>query len=182
MALFPLFGATDAARARLAQQRTGLFRLALMWCHDRALAEDLTQETLAKALGHAGQLRDPKKLRPWLCGILVNCWRDHLRARRPTMNLDEVEEQWLADENTPESALGRLQLAARVRAAVARLPVGQREVLSLVDLEGCSYAQVAEMLGLPIGTVMSRLCRARSALRERLVDARDERPVLRNVK
>ena len=50
-----------------------------MWCHDRALADDLTQEALTKAPLHADQLRDPTRLRPWLYGILVNCWRDHLR-------------------------------------------------------------------------------------------------------
>jgi RNA polymerase sigma-70 factor (ECF subfamily) len=188
MPLLSLFHRHDAFGARLAAHRVGLFRVALMWCHDRALADDLAQETLAKALAAARQLRDPDKLRPWLYGILANCWRDHLRAHRPTEDIDTLDEQWLAAEGTPEQALGQAQLARRVRAAIARLPTGQREVLALVDLEACSYAQVAEILALPIGTVMSRLCRARAALRQALAGtdgeraAHHERPALRRVK
>jgi RNA polymerase sigma-70 factor (ECF subfamily) len=70
-----------------------------------------------------------------------------------------------------------------VRQSIARLPLAQRQVVILIDLEGCSYAAVGEALEIPIGTVMSRLCRARAALRERLLgtlDARETR--LRSVK
>lgn len=182
MALFSLFGHAVAVRHRLGECRAGLFRLALMWCHDRALADDLTQEALTKALARAHQLRDPDRLRPWLYGILVNCWRDHLRARRPNEDIDSIEEHWLATEDHCELAASRSQLATRVRAAVARLPVGQRETLALVDLEECTYAEVAQILAIPIGTVMSRLCRARAALRETLADTQAERPALRSVK
>ncbi len=180
MSLLSLFNRPDPLHARIAACRLSLFRLAMMWCHDRALADDLTQDTLAKALAASAQLRDPARLRPWLYGILANGWRDHLRARRPMDDIETVDEQWLACGDTPETALGQAQLAARVRAAIARLPVGQREVLALVDLEACSYAQVAEILALPIGTVMSRLSRARAALRELL--AATDRPALRRVK
>jgi RNA polymerase sigma-70 factor (ECF subfamily) len=183
MPLFSLFGRADRLRASVQDSRAALFRLAYLWCHDRALADDLTQEALAKALAHAGQLRDPAKLRPWLCGILTNCWRDHLRALRPMDDIDTIEEHHLAsDVAAPDRMLGQAQLALRVRAAIGRLPVGQRAVLSLVDLEGLSYAEVARVLDIPIGTVMSRLCRARAALRESLSDA-DHAPVaLRSVK
>lgn len=168
MDFLALFGRSDSRRRELEQSRTALFRLAYLWCHDRSLADDLTQETLAKAVVHAGQLRDPAKLRSWLYGILANCWRDHLRARRPTEDIDAIEEHHLASEFTPEHAASQSQLAARVRAAVDRLPIGQREVLALVDLEECSYAEAAEILAIPIGTVMSRLCRARASLRTSL--------------
>lgn len=168
--------------ARLAQSRASLYRLAFMWCHDPALADDLTQEALVKALRHAGQLRDPARLRAWLYGILANCWRDHLRARKPSEDIDSIEEQLLADSDTPELAASQAQLALRVRAAVARLPIGQREVLALVDLEECSYAEVAQILDIPIGTVMSRLCRGRAALRAALADTQAPRPALRSVK
>ena len=82
----------------------------------------------------------------------------------------------------PDQTLGRTQLALRVRAAVAQLPVGQRTVLSLVDLEGLTYAEVAQAMDIPIGTVMSRLCRARAALREMLAEGAQARPALRSVK
>jgi RNA polymerase sigma-70 factor (ECF subfamily) len=175
MGVLSLFGRGAAAgtpdmHERLVQSRAGLYRLALMWSQDPSLADDLTQDALAKALQRCAQLRDAAKLRPWLCGILLNCWRDHLRARRPTEDIDEIDEHWLAAGDGTEQGAARLQLAARVRAAIARLPLGQREVLALVDLEECTYAEVAQMLALPIGTVMSRLCRARAALRTLLAD------------
>ena len=178
MALFSFFARPGALRDRIAERRAGLYRLALMWCHDPALADDLTQEAIAKALARSGQLRDADRLRPWLFGILVNCWRDHLRALRPAEDIDAIEEHWLATEESCEQTAGRAELAERVRAAVAQLPVGQRQVLALVDLEQCSYAEVAQTLAIPIGTVMSRLCRARAALRVLLADAQAERPAV----
>ena len=180
MPLLSLFNRPDRLDLRIAACRASLFRLALMWCHDRALADDLTQEALTKALAAAGQLRDPARLRPWLFGILANCWRDHLRARRPMDDIETVDEHWLAGGNSPEQALDQSRLALRVRQAIGRLSVAQREVLALVELESCSYAQVAEILALPIGTVMSRLCRARATLRVQLAD--DRQLPLRRVK
>lgn len=179
--ILPLRLGTGVA-ARLAEQRHSLFRLASLWCHDRALADDLAQEALAKAFGRAHQLRDPEKLRPWLYGILVNCWRDHLRARRPTADIDTIDPQALAaHDDTPEAAASRSELVNEVRAAIARLPQAQREVLALVDLEGCSYAEAAEILDIPMGTVMSRLCRSRAALRVLITDGRSEVARLRRV-
>lgn len=182
MRLIPLLANFNGMRAHLATCRPALVRLATLWCHDGALAQDLAQEALAKALAHADQLRDPDKLRPWLYGILANCWRDHLRALRPTEDIDTIEEHWLATADTAELAASRTQLGARVRAAVGRLPVGQRLVLALVDLEECSYAEVAQILTIPIGTVMSRLCRARAAMRAALADTQLEHQALRSVK
>lgn len=157
-------------RARIEASRASLFRLAYMWCHDRAVADDLTQEALARALERCGQLRDESRLRSWLCSVLANCWRDHLRARRPIDDIDAIDEARLAGDDTTHQQACASQLAARVRAAIARLPIGQRQVLSLVDLEERSYAEVAEILEIPIGTVMSRLCRGRIALRSALAD------------
>lgn len=177
------FRPSSGLAGRLAEQRQGLFRLASLWCHDRTLADDLAQEALAKAFGRAHQLRDPASLRPWLYGILVNCWRDHLRARRPTEDIDAIDPQELVvHDDNPETAASRSELVHEVRAAIARLPQTQREVLALVDLEGCSYAEAAEILDIPMGTVMSRLCRSRAALRELITDARSEAAHLRRVK
>ena len=171
-----VFGSSEF-RERLEGARIRLYRLAYSWCHDAALADDLAQETLIKALKKSSQLRDMGAFEGWLFRILSNCWRDHLRQRRSTENiddLDDAEEMPFASFSTPEDAHGQKQLVARVRAAVERLPLGQRQVLTLIDLEECSYSETAEILGIPIGTVMSRICRARKALKLQLL----ERPPL----
>jgi len=155
-------------QARLDELRAPLFRVACAWSHDRALADDLVQDTLVKAMLHAEQLRDPERLRNWLFGIMANCWRDHLRGLRPMVDIEALDEACFCSDETPDMAYDRGQIVIRVRAAVARLPIGQRQVVTLVDLEEFSYAEVAACLGIPIGTVMSRLCRARLALRELL--------------
>jgi RNA polymerase sigma-70 factor (ECF subfamily) len=79
---------------------------------------------------------------------------------------------------TPEDERATAEIVARVRAAIARLPLGQRQVVTLVDLEELSYAEVALALGIPIGTVMSRLCRARATLRDTLTDERASAQVI----
>jgi RNA polymerase sigma-70 factor (ECF subfamily) len=155
----------------LAEYRGNLYRIAYSWCHNPALADDLAQETLAKALKNSAQLRDPKTTRAWLYRILSNCWRDHFRRSRDTVDVDDVV---LIEGETPDISHDRNQVISRVRGAVALLPIGQRQVISLVDLEGCTYIEVAQILDVPIGTVMSRLSRARKALKERLLDTEAE--------
>jgi RNA polymerase sigma-70 factor (ECF subfamily) len=166
MDLGSIFGLPGRPEIRVEEHRNALFRTAYAWTHDRALAEDLAQETVVKALRCAHQLREPERLKSWLFGIMANCWRDHLRALRPNVDIDAIDEECLGTDESPEQACARAEIVEQVRAAVARLPVGQRQVLTLVDLEEFSYADVATVLGIPIGTVMSRLCRARLALRE----------------
>ena len=78
-------------RQRLEALRPRLYRLAYAWCHDAALADDLTQETLIKALGRSNQLRDAQALDGWLFSILNNCWRDQLRARRDFVDVDDLD-------------------------------------------------------------------------------------------
>jgi RNA polymerase sigma-70 factor (ECF subfamily) len=145
----------------LAEYRGNLYRIAYSWCHNPALADDLVQDTLAKALKNRNQLRDPKTVKAWLYRILSNCWHDHFRRSKDTVT-------------TPDSSHDRQQIIDRVRNAIACLPMGQRQVITLVDLEGCSYIEVAQIIDVPIGTVMSRLSRARKALKERLLEAEVE--------
>ncbi len=152
----------------LAEYRGNLYRIAYSWCHNPALADDLVQEAMAKALKSSTQLRDPKTFKAWLYRILSNCWHDHFRRSRDTVDIDDVV---LIEKETPDSHHDRQQVIQRVRSAIAQLPMGQRQVISLVDLEGCSYIEVAQILDVPIGTVMSRLSRARKALKERLLEA-----------
>ena len=139
---------------------------AYSWGHDPALASDLSQEAMVKALKQVKQLRDPKKLDSWLFGILINCWRDHFRKLRETVDIDDVE---LQHEDTPEKLKQTQDMVDSVRGSIARLPEGQRQVVTLVNLEGFSYAEVAEILEIPVGTVMSRLSRARNTLAEYLL-------------
>ena len=167
----------------IAERRRRLYRIAYAWCYDRTLAEDLAQETLARGLKSLMQLRDLAALDGWLINILHNCWLDHLRRRRPTEHLDDVQE---TDFFVVDDGHDRHDMIARVRGAIAKLPVGQREALSLVELEGFSYPEVAQMLDVPLGTVTSRIGRARESLRTLLFEFKDEvrvhAPDLRRVK
>jgi RNA polymerase sigma-70 factor (ECF subfamily) len=154
---------------QLEEVRPKLFRVAYAWCHDAGLADDLVQETLAKALSKANQLRDPQALHAWLFSIMSNCWRDHFRRLQNLDELDETDEARLVSDSCPEEEHARSQLVSHVRSAIAGLPMGQRQVLTLVDLEEFSYNEVAGILNIPVGTVMSRLCRARKSLKELLL-------------
>jgi RNA polymerase sigma-70 factor (ECF subfamily) len=157
------------ARRRLEAVRPRLHRLAHAWCHDAALADDLVQETLAKALTRGEQLRDAQALEGWLFSILNNVWRDHLRARRDHLDIDDLDELITSDAPGPEQNYASRQTTRRVRDAIARLPLGQCQVVTLVDIEECAYAEVAAILDVPVGTVMSRLSRARQALKRLLM-------------
>jgi RNA polymerase sigma-70 factor (ECF subfamily) len=171
--------AERALAAQIEDSRERLYRMAYAWCHNAALADDLVQETLARGLARTDQLREFEKLGGWLFAILNRCWLDHLRGRRDEVD-DEILAELPADLPGPDGHAERRQTVNRIRTAVAALPLGQRQVVTLVDLEEMSYAEVATALAIPIGTVMSRLCRARSALRELLAPAADRR--LRSVK
>lgn len=157
-------------RRRLEELRPRLYRLAYSWCHDAALADDLAQEALIKALARCEQLRDAQALESWLFSILNNCWRDHLRGRREFAgefsDIADIDELIVDESPSPEQRYASRQTIQRVRQAIASLPIGQRQVITLVDIEECSYASVAAILDVPVGTVMSRLARARQALRQ----------------
>ena len=167
-----LFSRDHKLRQRLEAMRPRLYRLAYSWTMNPALADDLTQDTLTKGIRKVGQLKNPDALEGWLFGILRNCWRDHYRSHR---EMDELDHEQLTDEITPEHHHEQQHIVSKVRCAITQLAETQREVVTLVDLEGFSYAEVAESLDIPIGTVMSRLCRARKALAEKLLALEEPR-------
>jgi RNA polymerase sigma-70 factor (ECF subfamily) len=169
--LLPFSNSTSQFRAKIKEFRTPMVRLAFSWCGDGMLAEDLAQEAIAKALKSHHQLKDIEKFKCWVFTILNNCWREHLRKQKPTIDLDELV---IVADNNMELEASTQQTVERVRLAVSRLPLGQRQVVTLVDLLGFSYAEVATTLEIPGGTVMSRLNRARSALRESLLSYHNE--------
>lgn len=143
---------------------------------DRAGADDLVQDTLERAWANAAQWRPGKALRPWLFGIMHNLRIDQYRRNVPPLYpLDDAAE--VATRATQGDRLDVLALDA----ALARLPEEQRQVLLLVSLEEMSYGEVASALGIPPGTVMSRLARGRERLRQ-LLDEPQPSPRLRVVK
>lgn len=173
----------DNRAEMITHQRDRLFRIALAWCGDYMLADDLAQDAVSKGIANKSQLQDPDKLPAWIFRILHNCWMEYLRRYRPMLDIDTDE--FISNEE-PESDFNEMQIIRSVRQAVAKLPIGQRQVISLVDLEERSYAEVAEILGIPIGTVMSRLNRARTLLKIHLKNIDEpstmDRPQLRSVK
>ena len=176
----PLFGSAQL-RKGLEERWQRLYRVAYSWCHDTQLAKDLVQESISRALKNNQQLRDPAALDGWLFKILVNCWRDCCRGKR---DLLPIEDDSLTDEQTPESIHGRDAMIRHVRSAVKKLKSEHREIISLVDLEQMSYKEVADILDIPMGTVMSRLCRARNQLREELqhITEKNARAIVRRIK
>ena len=175
MEILDFFLRTREAQRALVEARARLYRVAYSWCRNPALADDLVQETLTKALKKSAQLRDPKARDAWLFTILANCYRDHFRRSREMDDIDDVE---ISHESTPESESSSAQIVGLVRAAVARLSDGQRQVVTLVDLEGFSYGEVAKILDVPIGTVMSRLCRARNTMKALLLPEFQNNPAI----
>jgi RNA polymerase sigma-70 factor (ECF subfamily) len=167
MDVFSFLGRSREDHARLDQHRLRLYRIAYAWTHNATLADDLVQETLAKALRKSGQLRDPNAGEAWLYSILSNCYNDHFRRLRVT---EEIDNNTLTHDFTPEKESSQQEIVHKVRSAIAKLSEGQRQVVTLVDIQGLSYVEVAQVLNVPIGTVMSRLCRARNALKDLLDD------------
>jgi len=167
------FSQRRAFKKLVSNSRERLYRMAYAWTHDPYLADDLVQQTLCKALNNQRQLRDMVAADAWLFRILANCLTDYRRARREVLHGDDLA---LVENRTPETQTEEQQLVDKVRLAVSRLPIAQCQVVTLVDLEGFTYASVAETLDIPVGTVMSRLCRGRAALRDSLMDARSQLP------
>lgn len=177
-----LFACKDKLAAHQVRAcRDRLYRIAYSWCHDAMLADDLAQETLSKAIQKLDQLRNRDCMDAWLFSILNNQWREFLRRSRPCEDIDNLV---YMHEDTPEVVQIRQQRIDAVQQAISELPLAQRQVLTLVDIEGLSYTNVAEVLRVPIGTVMSRLSRARSGLEKKLRLRENMLPVanLRSVK
>lgn len=172
MTLPCLFGRSRQFHRELETKWHRLYRLAYAWCHDTQLASDLVQESIVKALGNRKQLRESQAMDAWLFTILANCWRDHIRRSREMTDIDDVP---LVHASNPETECGQLEIVCRVRAAIAELAIDQRQIITLVDLEGLAYDEVALVLGIPVGTVMSRLFRARRDLKRRLNEAETAR-------
>lgn len=162
--LAPLSDPTDETlTAAMVAELPRLRRYALYLCYNHADADDLVQDCLEAALSKKGSLQDPARLRSWLFSILNNLYLMRLRsnARRGQMLQIEDFADSLAASASPEDR----QTARDLARAMAKLSAEHRQILLLLNVEGYGYQQVADTLGIPIGTVMSRLARARRRLR-----------------
>jgi len=154
-----------------------LYRYAQWLTRDRTEAEDLVQEAYLKGIRGFESFVAGSNIRAWMFRIVRNTFltsRTGLRAV-PPLSLDEQPElvDQIADEATPESHFLQRANAQALRRAIEELPVEFREVLLLCDAEGMSYKEIAETLSIPMGTVTSRLLRARQKIRKAL--AHEER-------
>lgn len=150
-----------------------LYNFACWLARDRAEAEDLVQESFAKALKGFGSFQRGTNFKAWIFQILRNTFLTSKTglAAKLTVPLEQEEEgpsYEPVETATPETILLANSSKEAVQQAIEQLPLAYREVLLLADLEEFKYAEIAEALRLPIGTVMSRLSRARRAVRETL--------------
>ena len=141
-----------------------LRRFAHSLSRDPADADDLTQATIERALRSKQQWQPGTRLDSWAYRIMRNLWIDTARARSRKAVHEAPEEAGLSVGEDPRDAMDAAIDLRRVTVAMGRLPDEQREVVALILIEGFGYREVSEMLGLPIGTVSSRLVRGRTAL------------------
>ncbi len=163
--------------SKLEENIPSLRRYAWSLMRQSSDADDLVQDCLVRALDRIETVRAEGDLRPWLFAIMHNLYVSRWRRmqRHPEVAADDVEAELAMPAAQPASMEMRLALRG-----LAQLPEDQRRVILLVAVEGFQYDEVARMLEIPIGTVMSRLSRARDKLRD-LMEGR-ERPQLRRVK
>ncbi|MDD2407259.1 MAG: RNA polymerase sigma factor RpoE [Tepidiphilus sp.] len=162
-------------------------RLLSRLVRDPAEVEDLTQETFIKAYRALDSFRGDSAFYTWLYRIAINTAKNHLMAsnRRPsasaTVHQTEEGEQWdeldlLSDSETPENLLLTQEIAQTVEETIQSLPEELRTAITLRELEGLSYEEIAQVMGCPIGTVRSRIFRAREAIAQRLRPLLDTAP------
>ncbi len=171
--------------------RDELRKAALKLTHSLESAEDLVQETLLHAFRGFAQFKQGTNLKAWLMRIMFNLFISHYRHQQRTVQTVSLEglleELELAEENSdllldeavsPEEIVMAKVMDDEVAKALEQLPEPFREVVILCDIEGLSYAEVAQALGIPVGTVRSRLSRARETLRRLLWDYAKKRRLI----
>jgi RNA polymerase sigma-70 factor, ECF subfamily len=185
--------AEDRARFEglIGEQLDGLYRSALRLTRNRSAAEDLVQEVMLKSWRSFHTFQDGTSVRAWLHRILMNAFFDAHRkqTREPEIvEQEDIGEFYLYDKVTegealseagnPETVLEHI-MDSEVRESLEALPVQFRSVVLLADVEGFSYKEIADILGVPVGTVMSRLSRGRHQLQRGLWEFAKERHLVR---
>jgi RNA polymerase sigma-70 factor (ECF subfamily) len=148
------------------RHREGVINVVYRMCGDANLAEDVAQEAFIRAWQHLPSYRPRSPFRNWVYRIGTNVALDALRRERETVAIDAL--LLSTGAAGPEATLVGEERGERVRQAVLALPPASRAVVVLREYEGLSYREIADTLGIPVGTVMSRLNYARNRLREAL--------------
>lgn len=177
-------GNLDAFNALILHYQTQVYNLAWHMLHDGAAADDATQEAFISAYKGLAKFRGGS-FRSWLLRIVANACYDELRRRkrRPTVSwedfgdMDDEANPNLADGGPlPEQAVQQQELRAVLERALAKLPEEQRMVIILVDRMGLAYQEVADTMNIRLGTVKSRLARARTQMQQLLQEDRELLP------
>ena len=167
-------GDLESFNALVEMYQDQVYGVALRMVRDAALAEDLAQDAFISAFRNLNQYRGGS-FKSWLMRIVRNATLDSLRRtqRRPTDSLDEnmvaFESQLVSDEPTPEDVAENAELGDHIKEVMADLHPDQKMALVLIDVEGYSYEDAAQAMSVGIGTVKSRLSRARARMREALM-------------
>ncbi len=158
-----------------------VYQLSLNLLGDHNEALDLSQEVFLRVFRTIHTFRGASQLRTWIYRIVVNqarnrqrWWRRRHKSQQVSLDehiRDHGELPDIANGGAPDRVLGQKQLAERIRVALDRLPFDQRTALVLREIDGLSYEEIGYSLGIAVGTVKSRLARAREALRAQLRDA-----------
>lgn len=161
-----LAGDTAAYGELVRRHQQRVVAVAFRALRDRALAEDLAQEVFLRAYRSLARFQTGRRFRPWLMAIAANRIRDHLKARARRNEVTwELDRTAATGTSTPLDRAAARQMLQRLEAGVADMPEETREVLRLRFVVGLDYDEVAESLEIPLGTVKSRISRARVALR-----------------
>ena len=172
-------GDVEAFNALVLMYQTGIYNLAYRLTGDPDAAADAAQETFINAFRNLTQFHDGS-FRAWLNRIATNACYDELRRRqrRPTVSLDDPahEIRWASTAESPESAAQRAELNRAIQNCLSGLPDDQRAVVVLCDVQGFDYQEIAAITGQALGTVKSRLSRARGRLRDCLNAVRELLP------
>jgi RNA polymerase sigma-70 factor (ECF subfamily) len=191
-------GLAPEVRTRLEQQALehidALYRTALRMTRNASDAEDLVQEAYLRAFRSLHQFTEGTNLRAWVFRILTNTYINEYRRRQRRPNsssLDGIEEFYLYDHlidspvqpghERPEDVVLEQLTIDHVTQAIDGLPEEFRQVVLLADVEGFSYREIAEIVGIPVGTVMSRLFRARRRLQRQLYEVAVDSGILKEV-
>jgi RNA polymerase sigma-70 factor (ECF subfamily) len=179
-------GDVRAFELLVAKYQRRILRLIARFIRDPAEVEDLAQDTFMRAYRAIAQFRGDSAFYTWLYRIAVNTAkksladgkRDRVIAQTDTENEDGetfADGEQLTDDATPEAEMASRQIAEVVNAAVEDLPEELRQAITLREVEGLSYEEIAELMQCPIGTVRSRIFRAREAIAERLKPVLDKK-------